>query len=104
LIVVGIAGFVVPAQMSLTSGAPAYNLFHIFFGALGVALLLSRQERLVSSFNLGFGLIDLYQALASFLNLPPKQYFLWTRADDILHIIIGLTLAIIGLYGFRKSN
>lgn len=103
LIVVGIAGFVVPAHMSLTSGAPAYNLFHIFFGALGLALLLSRQERLVSSFNLGFGLIDLYQALASYLNLPPELYFRWTRVDDILHIIIGLTLAIIGFYGFSRK-
>ena len=56
----------------------------------------------MSSFNLGFGLIDLYQALASYLDLPPEQYFLWTRVDDILHILIGLTLASIGFYGFVR--
>ena len=99
LILVGVAGFLIPAQLSLTSGAPAYNILHILFGAIGLLILSSRKEWLVSSFNIGFGIIDLYQALASYLQLPPKQYFLWTPVDDILHIIIGLALVIIGCYG-----
>ena len=49
------------------------------------------QEALVSSFNAGFGLIDLFQAVAGYADLPPKQYF-WIRVDDILHIVIGLAL------------
>ena len=104
LILVGVAGFLVPPQFSLTSGAPAYNVFHIVFGLLGLAVLWTRNEWSVSTFNAGFGLIDLFQALASYVDLPPKQYFLWTRVDDILHIVIGLTLFIIGCYGLKSQN
>ena len=102
LILVGLAGFLIPPQLSLTSGAPAYNTFHIVFGLLGLAVLWTKTEWLVSSFNAGFGLIDIFQALASFADLPPKQYFLWTRADDILHVVIGLALLIIGCYGLQR--
>ena len=104
LILVGVAGFVIPAQQSLTSGAPPYNIFHIFFGSVGLIILWSRKDLLTSLFNLGFGLIDLYQAVASYVNLPPKQYFMWTKADDILHIVLGLALVIIGGYGIVKRR
>ena len=104
LILAGVAGFVVPAQSSLTSGAAPYNVFHIFFGTIGLVVLWTRRDSLVSFFNFGFGLIDLYQALASYANLPPKQYFLWTRMDDILHILIGLALVFIGGYGILKRR
>lgn len=102
LILVGVAGFLIPPQLSLTSGAPAYNIFHLTFGLLGVLVLWWGKEALISSFNAGFGLIDLFQAVASYADLPPKQYFLWTRVDDILHIVIGLALFIIGCYGLVK--
>jgi hypothetical protein len=102
LIIAGIAGFLVPAEHSLTSGAPAYNVFHLIFGATGVLLVWTRDELALSSFNFGFGLIDLYQAIASALHLPPEKYFLWTRVDDILHVLIGLALVIIGVYGLLK--
>ena len=102
LIIAGIAGFLVPAESSLTSGAPAYNVFHIVFGAIGLFLVWMRNELWLSSFNFGFGLIDLYQAMASVLHLPPEKYFLWTKVDDILHILIGLALVIIGVYGLFK--
>ena len=104
LVVIGIAGFLVPAHLSLTSGAPAYNVFHICFGLLGITLVLLRKLSLISTFNLVFGLIDLYQALASKLNLFPKQYFLWTGVDDLLHILIGLILVIIGGIGLAKGE
>ena len=55
-------------------------------------------------FNIGFGLIDLYQTLASFLHLFPEQLFKWTRVDDILHIVIGATLVFVGLYGFKYDD
>ena len=102
LILVGIAGFLVPAEHSLTSGAPAYNIFHIVFGVLGLLVVWTRNEQWLSSFNFGFGLIDLYQALASAMHLPPEKYFLWTKVDDILHVLIGLALVIIGVYGLFK--
>jgi len=94
----------VPSGQSLTSGAPAYNVFHIVFGVIGLIILSSRRPWLICFFNAGFGLIDLYQALASYLLLPPKNYFLWTRVDDVLHILIGLTLVIIGSYGMFKQQ
>ena len=102
LILTGIAGFVIPAQYGLMSNAMPYNLFHIFFGALGLVLLQTKNDLLASSFNFGFGLIDLYQALASAVGLSPIQYFHWTFADDVAHIILGFALAIIGGYGLRK--
>ena len=104
LILVGVAGFLVPPQQSLTSGAAPYNIFHLIFGFLGLMLVLKATDRLVSFFNTGFGLIDLYQALASRLHLFPEQYFLWTKVDDILHILIGLALVIIGAYGLLKRR
>lgn len=100
----GVAGFLIPAEKGLTSGAPAYNVFHIVFGLIGVLFLWSAKEKLISFFNAGFGLIDLYQALASYLNLPPEQYFLWTRVDDVLHVIVGMALLIVGFYGLTRSD
>jgi len=104
LILVGVAGFLIPASLSLTSGAAPYNVFHIVFGAIGLLVLWSRKEWLVNCFNAGFGLIDLYQALASYLNLLPKEYFLWTRVDDITHVALGLVLATIGFYGMSSTR
>ena len=86
------------------SGAPTYNMFHLVFGAIGLLVLFLKNERSAVAFNLTFGLIDLYQAFASVVNLPPKQYFLWTRVDDIVHIMIGLALVAIGIYGLRKRD
>lgn len=102
LILTGIAGFVVPAQYNLMSNATPYNLFHIIFGAIGLLLLQTKSDLAVSSFNLGFGLIDLYQALASMIGLAPIEYFHWTFADDVAHVILGFALVIIGGYGLRK--
>jgi hypothetical protein len=103
LILVGVAGFLVPKELSLTSGAPAYNIFHLGFGFLGLLLLWSKRQWLISLFNAGFGLIDLYQAGASYAGWPPQQYFLWTGVDDILHVVIGLLLFVIGAYGLLKA-
>ena len=102
LILTGVAGFVIPAQYSLMSNAAPYNLFHIIFGAIGLLLLQTNNDLAASSFNLGFGLIDLYQVLASVLKLSPVEYFLWTYADDVAHVILGFALMIIGGYGLRK--
>ena len=104
LILTGVAGFLVQPQYSLTSGAAPYNVFHILFGVVGLLIAISGKGRLASFFNFSFGLIDLYQAIASFLNLPPKGFFLWTRVDDILHVVLGVALVLIGLFGILKQK
>lgn len=103
LLLTGALGFALPAAASPTSGEPAYNLFHIAFGVLGLLLALRGTEGGVRAFNVGFGLIDLYQAAASFLHLFPEKYFRWTRADDALHVAVGALLVVVGLYGRRRS-
>ena len=102
LMLAGIAGFVIPEQYSLFSGAPPYNIFHLIFGGIGLLLLATKNDLWASLFNFGFGLIDLYQALASVVGLTPIQYFLWTYADDVAHVLLGFALALIGGYGLRN--
>jgi len=46
LILVGVTGFLIPAQYSLTSGAPPYNVFHLIFGSVALIVLWSAKERL----------------------------------------------------------
>jgi len=102
LILTGVAGFVIPEQYSLMSGAAPYNLFHIFFGAVGLLVLMSKSELFASVFNFGFGLIDLYQVLASVVGLTPIEYFHWTFVDDVAHVLIGFALVIIGGFGLMR--
>lgn len=92
LIIVGVLGFVVPASAALTSGAAPYNVFHLVFGFIGLGCVLSGRLDAARAFNLGFGLIDLYQALASMADLWPRSLFLWTRVDDALHVVVGAAL------------
>ena len=104
LILTGIAGFLIPPRYQLTSGATPYNLFHLAFGAIGLFLVTaSKSDLWASAFNFGFGLIDLYQVLASVVGLTPIQYFYWTFADDILHVLIGFALVLIGGYGLQNN-
>lgn len=102
LLLTGIAGFLIPEQYSLMSGAAPYNMFHLIFGALGLLLISAKHDLLASSFNFGFGLIDLYQVLASVVGLTPIEYFHWTYFDDVIHVILGFALALIGGYGIWK--
>ncbi len=104
LVVVGVLGFVMPADLALTSGAPAYNVFHIVFGLIGIGCAFSNKLPAARAFNLGFGVIDLYQALASFLSLWPQDLFAWKRADDVLHVVIGLLLVLVALLADRSAR
>jgi len=104
LILTGVLGFLTPPRLALMSGAPAYNLFHLAFGALGVGLAFTRREQLARLFNLGFGALDLYQAVASFAGLFPKAVFQWKTADDVLHVVIGLLLVGVGLLADRRGD
>lgn len=96
LLLVGVLGFVLPAGRSSTSGAPAYNVFHLAFGALGLALVVWGDHTAIRTFVVGFGLIDLYQALASHQHWFPESLFRWTHTDDVLHIVIGAALVAVG--------
>lgn len=98
LVLTGILGFIIPANKSLTSGAPAYNIFHIIFGISGI-MIASHHYDYIRVFNIGFGVIDLYQAAASRLHLFPEKQFRWKKADDVLHIVIGLILVLVGVFG-----
>lgn len=100
LILTGITGFILPPGPM--SNAASYNIFHIIFGAIGLIFVLSKNQNLIRAFNIGFGLIDLYQALASFMHLFPESYFQWKTGDDVLHIVIGAALVLIGVFGKRE--
>jgi len=102
LILTGILGFFLPE--TIMSGTPAYNVFHILFGTIGLLSVLSKREALVRGFNISFGLIDLYQAAASFLHLFPESHFRWRTGDDVLHIVIGSALVLIGFSGAKRSE
>jgi hypothetical protein len=74
LVLTGALGFALPPHLALLSGAPAYNLFHIAAGLTGMALVARAGGRGAAGFNLGFGLIDLYQAVAGAAGLfPPRS-------------------------------
>ena len=89
---VGLLGFVLPDHLALTSGATPYNLFHVAFGVVGFACAFSRSVSAARAFNLGFGVIDLLQALASLLHWWPEAHFRWTPVDDVLHVVVGAAL------------
>ena len=103
LMLTGIAGFVIPEQYNLMSGSAPYNSFHIFFGGLGLVLMMANSDVVASLFNFGFGLIDLYQVVASVFGLTPVQYFHWTFVDDVVHVLLGFALILIGGYGLRNK-
>ncbi len=104
LILTGTLGFLLSPELTPTSDAAPYNIFHIIFGVIGLAVVLTRLEWPAILFNIVFGTLDLYQFVASYANLYPKQLFQWTPADDVLHIVLGLLLAFLGLYGYLTNR
>ncbi len=104
LILVGVSGFISPSEGGMTSVAPAYNLFHIVFGLLGLIPAAARSKRGAALFNIVFGFIDLYQAAASAAGFFPRDLFLWTPVDDILHLVIGTMLILAGARGVRGER
>ena len=104
LVMTGIAGFVIPERYTLMSGAAPYNLFHVIAGALGLVLISAKNDLVASGFNFGFGFMDLYQVLASVVGLTPIEYFHWTYVDDVVHVLLGFALVIIGGYGLRQNR
>ena len=103
LLGVGAAGFAPHADRTGTSTAPAYNLFHVAFGALGLGAAASHDRRAARAFVVGFGLIDLYQLVASRRQWFPARQFRWTRIDDVLHLLVGAGLVGVGLLEGRGA-
>ncbi len=103
LVVTGALGFVLPPSAALMSGAAPYNVFHIAFGLLGSALAYRSTARHAALFNVAFGAVDLYQAVASFAKLPPAALFAYKPADDVLHVVIGALLVAVGALGLRGA-
>ena len=101
LILTGIAGFLIPPRFALMSGAPAYNVFHIVFGVIGTALVIAKSTVGIAAFNLGFGIVDVYQAVAGVTGVFPARQFRYKRADHVVHVVIGLALAVVGWMGMR---
>jgi len=97
LVLTGVAGLLLPARLSLMSNAVPYDAFHIAFGMLGVALVVARSARGAALFNLGFGAIDLYQALAGVTGLFPAGLFHLQPADHVVHVLFGVLLVLFGL-------
>lgn len=97
LIGVGVLGFLPAGERGSSSNAPAYNLFHLAFGVLGLALAVWGDSSATRAFLVGFGVVDLYQALASRRHWFPEAWFRWTPADDRLHLVIGVLLIVAGV-------
>jgi hypothetical protein len=102
LLLTGVLGFLLPAELSLMSGAAPYNVFHLVAGAVGLALVLRRNLVGVIGFNLIFGGIDLYQASAGLTGWFPAGLFQLRPADHAVHVLIGSLLVAIGYLGRRS--
>jgi len=96
LVLTGAAGLLLPPRLSLMSNAIPYDAFHIAFGMLGTALVVARSARGAALFNVGFGAIDLYQALAGLTGLFPAGLFHLKPADHAVHVVFGLLLVVVG--------
>ena len=104
LVIAGVAGMLVPPELALMSGALPYDVFHISFGALGIGIVLARAARAAAVFNLGFGLCDLYQALAGVLGIFPAAVFALRPADHVVHVVLGLLLVTFGARGLTLGR
>ena len=104
LIATGIGGLVLPPELALMSNAPPYDIFHIAFGALGLALVLARSARGAALFNSIFGAIDLYQAVAGVVGIFPAGVFALRPADHVVHVVLGLLLVGVGARFFSSSS
>lgn len=102
LIAAGIGGLTLPRSWSAMSGAVPYDVFHLVFGSVGIAIVLTRSARGAIFFNLGFGLGDLYQAFAGLMGLFPASLFSLRPADHVVHVTLGLLLVGFALMAMRS--
>jgi hypothetical protein len=96
LVAGGVAGFLVPSHLSPISGAAPYNLFHLAAGLMAHAVAITGRPGLVASFNLLFGLFDIWQAVAGPAGVFPAQVFELRPADHLMHGLVGTLLVYVG--------
>lgn len=99
LVLVGILGYITPSGLKRISTEPAYNIFHIVCGLCAAIVLLSNNDDAVKTYNIVYGILNLYQFAASFARQFPFQYFKWTRTDNVIHLLAGSLLVAIALLG-----
>jgi hypothetical protein len=99
LILTAALGFALPPDLSLMSGALPYDVFHLLAGVVGLAVLASRSARGPASFNIVFGAIDLWQAVAGVTGLFPARWFALRPADHVVHLLVGAALVTVGYLG-----
>jgi hypothetical protein len=104
LIATGVAGLLLPPRLALMSNAVPYDVFHIVFGCLGLAIVLARSARSAALFNLGFGAVDLYQAVAGVTAVFPAEVFRLRPADHVVHLALGLLLVVFGARFFMSPR
>ena len=102
LVVVGGLGLIAP-DLGSTSTAPAYDTIHVANGLLVIALAVRGRPVGIRAFLVGFGAIDLYQAVASHWHWFPESLFRWTSTDDFLHVALGVLLVVVGAWPVRRT-
>lgn len=103
LVLTGVLGFVLPAHLSLMSGATPYNVFHLLAGAVGLGIVARRSLEGAVVFNLVFGCVDLWQAIAGITGLFPARWFELRPADHVVHVLVGAGLVAVGYLGKKSS-
>ena len=99
----GAMGFVAPADKGPMCSAAPYNVFHLVAGGVGLRIAMTKNARVASWFNLTFGLIDLYQALAGVSGIFPSRLFRLRPADHVVHLVLGVVLAFVGWRGLSSG-
>ena len=99
LVVTGLLGFALPPALSPMSGVTSYNLFHIAAGLCALTIWSTQRPGLAASFNLLFGLADLWQLVAGLAGLFPSGLFALRTADHAVHALLGVVLVFVGTRG-----
>jgi hypothetical protein len=97
LLAAAVLGELGPAGSSLTSVATPYNVFHLIAAAVGLVVFFSGSARAAAGFNFGFGLIDLYQAMAGLWGWAPARLFQLRPADHVIHVVLGAALVAVAM-------
>ena len=81
-----------------------YDMFHLIFAVIGLVSVFVASGRAAPAFNLIFGLIDAYLALAQRLGLFPTQLFNLTPSDTVQHIVIAVVLVGVSVVWFVRTG
>src|ERR1041384_2154445 len=104
LVLTGVLGFVLPAHLSLMSGALPYNVFHLLAGALGLGIVARCSSEGAILFNLAFGFIAWWQAFAGVTGVFPARWFALRPADHLVHLLVGAGLVAVGYLGKKSTS